>query len=123
MTLTQTKADEMESGIELDALVAERVMGWSDFRPLTHPELKGRVVGRSPDGSQGMPPPYSTDLNTAWKVVEKLCEGDKRDVSLGWFRVASCAFNGKNGPGECVFASTPALAICRAALKLAKEWR
>lgn len=57
----------MEAGRELDALVAERVMGWT--RP-----PRGRVTWTAPEGygtSFGAVPRYSTDIAAAWLVVEQ----------------------------------------------------
>ena len=58
----------MEAGRELDALVAEKVMGWKDVNTAwpsygSPPE--------SPDGWREIPA-FSTDIAAAWEVVEKL---------------------------------------------------
>lgn len=64
----------MKAGREMDALVAEKVMGWTDrhgefaIPPDTSPH-RGAI--------RYMPekvPPYSTDISAAWQVVEKLWE-------------------------------------------------
>lgn len=89
----------MEAGRELDALIAERVMGWTDVRhdwPCEYVvdgwmvaideaeqerlELDGRdVVGYEPPREGSRPlldrvPAYSTDIATAWQVVAKMRE-------------------------------------------------
>ena len=74
MTNKQPKA-----GPELDAMVAERVMGWVWKDDPLHPEEAPFLV--SPDGADcwhrsgiGRLPAYSTDIDAAWGVVEKLGE-------------------------------------------------
>jgi len=52
----------MKPGRELDALIAERVMGG---RKIDDP---GKPFGL------GGAPHYSTDIAAAWEVVERLCE-------------------------------------------------
>jgi hypothetical protein len=57
--------DELPAGRELDALVAERVLGLRiDDAWFQHPD--GRRVS-----SDGLPH-YSTDIAAAWQVVDKL---------------------------------------------------
>lgn len=65
---------------ELDALVAEKVMGWKRhpsvgvWYPLNlHPlqNVYGHVL-----------PPYSTSIVAAWEVVEKI--GEKYAIELHW---------------------------------------
>lgn len=125
---------ELEVGRELDALIAERVMGWKIG--------KERIV--RPDGSSfdapesGMPgdhvydrysiPHYSTDIAAAWQVVEKL--GDKfhcristpffdgRPCFAGFTRKGTTGWNGK--PDFEASGDTVPAAICRAALKEVK---
>ena len=48
----------MKAGRELDALVAEKVMGLTEEDWIA--------------GPTGLPRPYSTDIAAAWEVVEKL---------------------------------------------------
>ena len=60
----------MKPGRELDALIAEKVMGetvtWGG-------DPGGTIIPwvGEPDGIQGECPPYSTDIAAAWAVVEK----------------------------------------------------
>ena len=103
-------------GPRLDALVAEKVMGWY----------------KRPDGSlcdpknfQAAPvyriPEYSTQMGDAWRVVEKLrkdgCDFDffasSRRNSQGW---ADAVFL-RQADEFLERAATPALAICLTALK------
>lgn len=109
--------DEMKPGHELDALVAEKVMG-HDFCPIHHGYFCcGRQKGR-----------YSTDIAAAWKVVEHMIEkygikahngftlvrqdaGDDPVPDLLWY----CEFGNpawQDGDGY-----TAPEAICKAALK------
>jgi hypothetical protein len=61
----------MKPGRELDALVAEKVMGWMRQHDIWYgPKLKmAQAFDR--------PPNYSTDIAAAWEIVEKFSK-------LGW---------------------------------------
>lgn len=78
----------MDAGRDLDALVAEKVMGWTKTVSADHTnspiqvlremgifyqwtDTTGKVVGLDI-------PPYSTDIAAAWQAVDKL-------RSLGWY--------------------------------------
>lgn len=62
----------MKPGRELDALIAEKVMGWIPYEP----ERAFAYPGwHTPDGeflNIARLPPYSTDITAAWEVVDKL---------------------------------------------------
>lgn len=114
---------EMKPGRELDALIAEKVMGFG-------PELyQPRGVGYRPDTwvyaindykQDGVPvyvvdcPSYSTDIGDAWRVVERLSlpfemwSDDERDA----YRVRFDLDRGK-----WLSAHSAPHAICLAALK------
>lgn len=112
---------DLPAGRELDALVAEKVMGW---RRLPDTPEWGVPPDYTTGGALGWRP-YSTDIAAAWEVVEKLREG--------WLEVnLDCtAFNCANTVRCCVTkqgqqhppfplyadAKTAPLAICRAALR------
>lgn len=134
----------MDAGRELDALVAEKVMGWVNVAclnggntPTGEPDDDWNRDARNDPrhGGTGIPqvhrlevPDYSTQINDAWEVVEKL-KRDGWNVSLGGDNGWGCtiykihAQGGKNfsstweesfGP---INAETAPLAICLAALK------
>jgi len=88
------RVDEMEAGRELDALVAEKVMGW---------EYEARSLFRP-----------SQDIAAAWEVVEKLkmCCGYSHGRGDP-FAMLEC----EKFSTLVVCADTVSLAICRAALK------
>lgn len=105
---------------ELDALIAEKVMGlvvrhpYGRFDPWF--ETTKAVSGLSPV------PPYSTSIADAWLVVEKLVEL-ATDVSISRYEDAvgfrwHCSY-GYSAPdkGSIVGADTASLAICLAALR------
>lgn len=109
-------------GRNLDALIAEKVMQFNiDPRDVCLCGLKFCEI-------HGVYPHYSTDIATAWQVVEKLwaIRGRDfqnlevaRDLVIGW----TCRL--APGPGTCdpfVFAmgDTAPHAICIAALKTVK---
>lgn len=79
----------MKPGRELDALVAEKVMGWRAHSP-GYPSLvdiNGVPTGwlASGQGSQGDDPDFrpSTDIAAAWEVVEKISQLFK-DKMIKW---------------------------------------
>ncbi len=116
----------MEAGRELDALVAEKVMGWRDVRPGHYTGSPGTMYGKAPqpqpwdspqDRTKGVSfvPFYSTKIADAWEVIEKLADRDPmiamwgyEDGTAGWF----CDFEGIKD-----HARTAPHAICLAALK------
>lgn len=126
--MTNEEIDKMEAGPEMDALVAEKVMGWKLGKPrwVYTEELYGRVKSQAWEGStkDGMTQTIeswrpSTEITAAWLVVEKIG---------GVFRLEKYphpdSFQGY--PGICwvadfhiasSLAETAPLTICRAALK------
>lgn len=65
----------MKPGIELDALVAEKVMELKNVTKLTEPgfnEYFGASQGDYIYSSGYIVPKYSTDIAAAWDVMEKL---------------------------------------------------
>ena len=123
------KIDEMQAGREMDALIAEKVMGWAVF----YGEYKGYEL-LDDEVAQGYPPEeeadgvpfeipyYSTDIAAAWEVVERITEKrwkfklrrlPGKDY-MAYFQ------NLLRFPIECESApsGTAPLAICRAALKV-----
>lgn len=111
---------EMESGPELDALIAEKVMGLERHEDHGHSDCSACDEARKK---------YSTDIAVAWEIVEKL-KGKKwlgpewkspdtymtqQGYPLGteaWYVRVEV-----KGLFEWVFGATAPLAICRAALK------
>lgn len=115
--------NEMAAGPEMDRLVAELVMGWKQWQPLTgfRPSLDRWLSGddgiRTTDPAanhdRGFYP--STDIAHAWEVVEHLRSrhGLSAEVLMnpGHIRVRI-----NYGEVTSVLADTAPLAICRAAL-------
>lgn len=111
--------DELKPGRELDALIAERVMG---LERVTTPG--GFTVGWRPKGiNLGAAPldSYSTDIAAAWQVVEKL---KWAEPELQWNDEEQCwyLFLAKCSPEQIAPSSASAPhAICLAALKAVGE--
>lgn len=109
----------MEAGQELDALVAEKIMGW---RYLNQPSTGYPWYPPEEGWSKAHPPRYSTDIAAAWKVMEKMCDMGNQNCTL--------QFEGKLNPDYAwtfshdenadwwASAGTAPLAICLAALKV-----
>lgn len=105
----------MEAGSELDLRIAEEVLGWAGtVVPARQLSSEHQTIARVEV------PPYSTDIESAWKVVDHLeinRIGRLELVRLDWglnldlWRATFFpgAFQGR--------ASTAPLAICLAALK------
>jgi hypothetical protein len=138
--MTPEEIERMPAGRELDALIAEKVMGFkwrtskhSGYRYLFPPGHRSNLftdsIGNEPlyGDWDDCVPAYSTDIAAAWQVVEKLC-ADAHNFSFD---------SGAFGPGSdwqnkidkwtvCFddyttvevhsYAPTMPLAICRAAL-------
>ena len=122
--------DEMPAGREMDALVAEKVMGWSEIH-----HRNGRLFGMPPEATviRGddvilhlLPIlSYSTDIGAAWEIM--IIIRMTASLSLEHPLTAAGLWQAKfenRGEGTwhdevtvCAMASTAPLAICRAALK------
>lgn len=134
--------DETDAGREMDALVAEKVMGitWDTTRcrwcgwPLREKVEDGCVPGNCSLRPLPDPPmadiiaPYSTSISAAWEVAEKMKElFPGYTVEVGWYHEeeANPATPGGwtamiEGDDRIIYnrpaAPTAPLAICRAAL-------
>lgn len=128
----------MKAGRELDALIAERVMGWEWWHKGNYSQLikggetwpenpyfslsKGKAQSGSADDS-GMPH-YSTDIAAAWLIVEHMranvpsCRALRMEsVPLGYMAAFYSRTNRLDRIGAFVGAETAPLTICLAALK------
>ena len=105
----------MKAGRDMDALVAEKVMGDTDayYLPLGEGELN--VAARVPR--------YSTDIAAAWQVVEKFGYSPSIHVFRSHGGKWGCKISLSSDPNVDAeyfgFAETAPLAICLAALKKA----
>ena len=104
--------DELQAGRELNAMVAEKVMGYKMTEVAGTKYVDGFSVQE--------PRPYSTDLMAAWEVVEKMQDYQKphqmgHPLHLKYhFWVEK--WYASIGASEALEDTVP-LAICRAALK------
>lgn len=115
--LASQQIETMPAGRELDALVAERVMGLEKHGGLNAAGTSTSEVWMK-DGKQisfAEPPTYSTDIAEAWEVVEKIHDLQPRFILEAQPfvrpRVWWCSVYGH----DLVEAPTAPLAICRAA--------
>lgn len=102
--------DELKAGQELDALIAVKVMGL--------PAETGHFMIHAP-----IYLPYSTNISSAWEVVEKIKTPNIRieiQMPFGDNRWICWISNLKKGTIGGAGADCAATAICRAVLK-AKE--
>jgi hypothetical protein len=105
----------MPAGRDMDALVAEKLMGWK-----YHPKWN---VFTSPNGLENdgsTIPNYSTDIAAAWKVVEKMTKIKGYGFSCDWVEPHYLIeFEFYTNPSNLRFInidSSIPIAICRAAL-------
>lgn len=134
-------SNQLEAGRELDALIAERVMGWLRSRGCCKPETfewdaRGVVlvppdhfkdyqrpaeIPSDPITNFGTTPSYSTDIASAWEVVQALEDRGLIAAVMRYrpywrveFLPVAESDSRTFAPG---MAPTTALAICRAALE------
>ena len=119
------RIDEMPAGPELDAIVAEKVMGWRPEGESWRDE-KGQ-------GGCASPPRWSSNINPAWAVVEQvyhriLWSGLIPEGSAAGVFNLSAYGNGRFGARFRIRLDEPmstapsaALAICRAALSAIEQ--
>lgn len=115
----------MNPGRELDALIAEKVMGLLINGTAEHADGSVEPAFGNANGISGQAYParnYSTDIAAAWQIAEKLKE-KKLYLSLSITRFGSdqayeASVSNQIGARICgEYGDTPAIAICRAALK------
>ena len=121
---------ELVAGPDLDAAVAERVMGYLTSERTSKEFGAYKVWWPSTRGHRGrtVPPPYSTSIEAAWTVIEKLrAEGLVYFILAaepdGTWEVEWTSHGSDHVDPRGIFASgaTPAEAICRAAIALAGQ--
>ena len=112
--MTPKEIDKLEAGPELDALVAEHVMGWRwAVAECEAPSLNdGRC--QKPNGAFVLNFKPSRDIAAAWQAVEKFNNYDWKLESHGEGETFTIYKDGTHYSGDG--AGAP-LAICRAALK------
>ena len=114
--------DEMPAGREMDALIAEKVMGWEIWNCQWSDKKTELLICNAIDFEP------STDIAAAWEVVEKIKDTNMDSYKYGAnsfelsrnrpmqpSRLYACRFNSNNNGYS--YAETASLAICRAALK------
>lgn len=115
---------ELTAGRELDALIAEKVMGWKlDYEFADSIGAPTVPALRDQYDEWGMLPEFSTDISAAWQVVKRLADsGFNVTISrvLDWRDKYECYLvkeNWRDDERICKGADTAPLAICLAALK------
>jgi hypothetical protein len=117
---------QLNSGREIDILVAEQVMGWQvELDPYRVHRLdhyfstkKNNKWWRKPEGGwYDSPPSYSSDITAAWEVVERMNSRGQAIFMLKTFDLNQVAFDqpSKANP-DYITEKTVAGAICKAAL-------
>ncbi len=119
----------LQAGPELDALIAEKVMGWKPNAK--HPNLSGDGWWETENGGENgylaVLPEFSTDIAAAWTVVEKMPRvlghiypsfDEESGKFLHWCAVVENSEPWSSARYGAVGETAP-LAICRAALRAA----
>lgn len=99
---------------EIDAIVAEKVMGTPFRKPGHGPCCTCQVCGWDFDNCQCG---YSTDIEKAWRVVEKLAPVFYWKIGTEPVQRTYCQFWTPGHEAVIAYADTAPLAICKAALK------
>lgn len=121
--MTPKDIDNMQAGRELDKLIAEKVMGWTDIVPTrglsAWHDIDFDLVGKAPgQTTRQCLPYYSYFIGHAWQVVEKLTCTTKQWFHLDQHSTGCTAiFQNDTYQGYDADADAAPLAICRAALK------
>lgn len=103
----------MKAGRELDALVAEKVMGWQDITD-EHWGVPPGAMGDSWAASPFEPaPPYSTDITAAWQIMDYMLEQNDQQLFLRFAHAVRSAPEGD----LVAHVHTAARRICLAALR------
>lgn len=107
----------MKAGRELDALIAEKVMGWERLEKILHPPGPYEM-----NAWGNMIPHYSTDIDAAWEVVEKMHSMRLQTSIITTEKGVSVTIDEFycHSPDETI-AETAPHAICLAALKALGE--
>jgi hypothetical protein len=120
---------ELIAGDALDALVAERVLGWvpeawmDPINGLTYSHLRRNPSRDGPMWLHDNPPAVSTSVEAAWQVVEALGAASVTLTlssvrSFGEAGITYLAFTTVDGRrSKPIRADSPALAMCGAALR------
>lgn len=132
----------LPAGEEMDALVAEKVMGWrigSCQRMVMSNRMRKRMCGINGKGKLLPVPRFSTDIAAAWEVLLHVTKPLHGAKDGGWlfdrlgFRCCEHDEDGCHGEWRVEFgraspeewaiatADTAPLAICRAALAAAEK--
>lgn len=125
----------MKADRELDALIAEKVMGLPKPEQIKYKTVVGECTLLLTDGTlhnypgvvkdlviPGYVDPYSSDISFAWKVLEQFPEVQR--IERVWIDGKSSGFMcelGRDNGSYYGYAPTPAHAICLAALSWVKE--
>jgi len=99
--------EDLKPGVELNALIAEKVFGFNRER---NEKLGLESVFYLGDDFH---PPYSTDISAAWEVVEKFKDEDLRITWCEGVREWLVEFTNNQAVADGVLSH----AICLAALK------
>ena len=114
--------DKMEAGREMDALVAEKVMGYEVYRhEYSYHDTVNEFTETEYIVENIRVPSYSTDISAAWQVVEKLNTDSPFDKFDKFSQILAegCDADQDDYIADCynLLSGISPLAICRAALK------
>lgn len=121
----QVEPTRLSAGRDLDIIVAERLMGWQietdqiKIKRLSQyisPDSQGRWWRTSEGGWDINPPPYSTNLVAAFRVVEMMVGRGHTFSLMQSGTVSKVAFGNLATVPDYVEGQTVMMAICKAAL-------
>ena len=111
--------DTMEAGNDMDMLIAEKVMGWTELHLHRFGQAGTFLVGDHDGKELCQVPHYSTDIAAAWQVVDKMCIHTIRRV-INYAPDSPALWSAEIYYDDPGIGETVQLAICRVALKAAE---
>lgn len=135
--MTEAEIDAIPAGLEMNALIAEKVMGQKIYSEAEQRAITGGCAGPdaivsvrsfvrhgTPHSEYIMADRHSTDIAAAWRVIMRMQRQNlgiylEDFLDVGGATVWRAQFSPypKQEMAWLGFADTPMLAICRAALK------
>lgn len=106
----------MEPGLELDCLIAEKMMGWTRNNGKWTPPFDAVGLWTVECEAENIPR-FSTDIAAAWRVVDKIKTKYAIGIHVGIYPADDEACLVHIGPNIKEPASSAPHAICLAALK------
>jgi hypothetical protein len=124
--ISKEEIGRFSAGRELDIVVAEHVMGWQIETDKAKVKRMSEYISADPQGRwwrtpeggwDNNPPPYSSDLRAAWRVVERMAQQGQSLYLVQSGADNRVAFDITSAAAPVyVVGETVMMAVCKAAL-------